>query len=157
MPAGKLVLSLGNYAYDWQKGASTAESKTFQGAIVTAQESQDPDGSGYIRTDARSLNPHYSYYDDASKPHQVWMLDAVTAYNEWRYAQGKKPLGVGLWYLGSEDPGLWSFFGRHRLFAPMHSQPLEAIHYGFEIDFEGEGEILSVLSTPRDGRRWRTL
>jgi cellulose synthase/poly-beta-1,6-N-acetylglucosamine synthase-like glycosyltransferase/peptidoglycan/xylan/chitin deacetylase (PgdA/CDA1 family)/spore germination protein YaaH len=158
VPPSKLVLSLGNYAYDWQKGR-TAESQTFQEAIVTAREAQEAAGdspddpSGKIDTDAASLNPKFTYYDDAGQPHQVWMLDAVTAFNEWRYARQKQPLGVGLWYLGAEDPSLWSFFGRGHLLAAPNPEPLSRIQYGFQVDFEGEGEILSVRGIPQEGRR----
>src|SRR2546428_7974523 len=81
------------------------------------------------------------------------MLDAVTAFNQWRYAQNKRPLGVGLWYLGSEDPSLWTFFGRSHLLAPPGPQSLAQVRYGFEIDFEGEGELLQVVATPQDGSR----
>src|SRR6266851_2432575 len=84
VPPQKLVLSLGNYAYDWQKGVKHAQSQTFQEAIVNAQEARrsvaesrdTADTSGSIHTDPTSLNPYYTYYDDPGKPHQVWMLDA---------------------------------------------------------------------------------
>ena len=108
VPPQKLVLSLGNYAYDWQEGASNAQSQTFQEAIVTARESRDPsDGSGNIQTDPASLNPHYSYYDDANHPHQVWMLDAVTAYNQLRASERLGVQGTALWRLGHSDTSIW--------------------------------------------------
>jgi cellulose synthase/poly-beta-1,6-N-acetylglucosamine synthase-like glycosyltransferase/peptidoglycan/xylan/chitin deacetylase (PgdA/CDA1 family)/spore germination protein YaaH len=154
VPASKLVLAIGNYAYDWENGRPGAESDTFQGAVLTAKESFNAgDGSGIVRLDPASRNPYFRYYDDDAKPHQVWMLDAVTAYNEWRYARRKAPLGIGLWYLGSEDPSLWSFFGRGHLLTPPPATALSRVRYGFEIDFEGEGEILQVVGTPQEGER----
>lgn len=160
-PADKLVLGLGNYAYDWQKGHTAAESLTYQAAIVQAKESQDPDNPRIARVeiDRDSLNPMYRYIDDNDAEHVVWMLDATATYNQLRVARPHKPAGVALWYMGAEDPGVWDIIG-----APFIDRDrgdrideglLNRIHYGrsSEVDFEGEGELLQIAAQPSDGSR----
>jgi cellulose synthase/poly-beta-1,6-N-acetylglucosamine synthase-like glycosyltransferase/peptidoglycan/xylan/chitin deacetylase (PgdA/CDA1 family) len=57
-----------------------------------------------------------------------------------------------LWRLGSEDPGVWSLFGRsHPTLPPANA--IEAIPNGTDVDIEGRGEILKVGATPAAGQR----
>src|SRR6266699_6428774 len=63
---------------------------------------------GIVEFDSRSLNPHYSYYDEHDHVHQVWMLDGATAYNELRAAERAGVRGTALWRMGTEDPSVWS-------------------------------------------------
>ena len=93
-----------------------------------------------IELDPQSLNPHFDYSNDDGTQHQVWFLDAVTAFNQIRAADVFHPAGYALWRLGSEDPSIWSVFGRnYNAAAPA---ALENIAPGNDIDFQGEGEIL---------------
>jgi cellulose synthase/poly-beta-1,6-N-acetylglucosamine synthase-like glycosyltransferase/peptidoglycan/xylan/chitin deacetylase (PgdA/CDA1 family)/spore germination protein YaaH len=149
VPASKTVLAIGNYAYNWERGRAGAQTLTFGEAVATAHESQDG-GDGVIRTDEDSGNPCFTYEDEGRR-HDVWLLDAVTAYNFQRYAASRGVDGRALWYVGSEDPTLWSFFGRGR--HASESTALETVKYGFEIDFEGEGEILDIAARPQVGSR----
>ena len=83
VPAQKIIAAVGNYAYDWseapKKKPEPAESLTIQEALVRAAESETQ-----VEFDSASLNPHYSYNDQHEHVHQVWMLDALTAYNQLR-------------------------------------------------------------------------
>ncbi len=106
VPADKMIVAIGNYAYDWEKG-HVAEEMTFEEAVLTAKESE-----GNIRLDPASLNPTFEYADDDDHIHQVWMLDAVTAFNQLATIRSIGPRGVALWRLGSEDPALWQVFGQ---------------------------------------------
>src|ERR1044072_7180621 len=60
--------------------------------------------------------------------------------------------GFALGRRGSEDPSLWKVFGAS---AQTASDPgvLRDIRYGYDIDFEGTGEILQVTAEPKDGLR----
>ena len=86
VPAQKIVVGIANYAYDWtetsKKEEQHAEEFSIQEALLHAHESETD-----VEFDSASLNPHYSYYDEQNHTHQVWMLDAVTAYNELRAPQ----------------------------------------------------------------------
>ena len=56
------------------------------------------------RFDVDSLNPTFAYRDDAEGVrHEVWFLDAVTAFNQISVAMSRRPAGLALWRLGTED------------------------------------------------------
>src|SRR6516165_4286208 len=113
VPAQKIVVGIGNYAYDWievKKGETPhGEDISIQEALLHAYESETE-----IEFDSASLNPHYSYDDDQNRAHQVWMLDAVTAYNELRASERLGVQGTALWRLGSADTSLWPIWDATR-------------------------------------------
>ncbi len=55
--------------------------------------------------------------------------------------------------MGSEDPSIWSVFQGSARLDKDKAKSLEALHYGFDIDYEGQGEVLKVTATPKDGKR----
>ena len=154
IPREKLVVGLGNYAYDWMEGRDWAEPMTYQTALVTAADfRQREKPEDIVDFDAEALNPTFSYVDDAGKAHEVWFLDAVTAANQWMVAQNYGVRGVGIWVLGSTDPSIWKFVGRDKLKHPPITGQLEEVEYPYEVDFIGEGEISHVQSLPTKGSR----
>jgi poly-beta-1,6 N-acetyl-D-glucosamine synthase len=158
IPPSKLVVGLGNYAYDWPLDGGPAEELTYQSALVRARDYRpDEPPSKVVDFDPDALNTTFEYADDAGREHEVWMLDAVSAYNQWKLAVGARIRGAALWVLGSEDPSLWLFLDRHRLRKPPSPKGLEKVCFPYEIEFEGEGEILSVHSLPQEGRRRITV
>ncbi len=61
---------------------------------------------------AASNNPHFSYREEDGTKHDVWFLDAATAYNEIHAADIYQPAGYALWRLGTEDPSVWNVMQR---------------------------------------------
>jgi cellulose synthase/poly-beta-1,6-N-acetylglucosamine synthase-like glycosyltransferase/peptidoglycan/xylan/chitin deacetylase (PgdA/CDA1 family)/spore germination protein YaaH len=150
IPANKMIVALGNYAYDWQSGHDAVE-QTFDEALLTARES-----SSTITTDPLSLNPSYTYSDDTNNTHTVWMQDAATAFDEYQTLGAFHPHGVALWRLGSEDLGVWNFFGNSfdRTYNAISlASSLQSVRYGYNIDYENSGEILQLTSLPQLGMR----
>lgn len=141
----KTIVALGNYGYDWSDQDHEAREVTFQEALITAHES---DASPTFDSAAR--NPYFEYTEDNQSEHKVWFLDAATAYNQIRAASGYKPAGFGIWRLGSEDPSVWSILGTTQNGSP---DVLRSINYGYQVDFEGNGELLKVMSRPQKGSR----
>lgn len=141
----KTIVAIGNYAYDWA-GTGPAADMTFQASMLASKESEAP-----ITFDRQTLNPHYEYKEDDGSVHQVWFLDAVTAQNQIRAADVFRPKGYALWRLGSEDPSIWSLFGR-QYDAPI-PDTLNTIVPGSDIDIEGDGEILNIAAEPSSGAR----
>jgi len=75
----------------------------------------------------------------------------VTAFNQIHAADAYQPAGYALWHLGAEDPSIFALFGRrYNLPAP---QSLTTIPTGDDIDFDGDGEVLRVESSPSTGLR----
>jgi peptidoglycan-N-acetylglucosamine deacetylase len=140
----KTIIALGNYGYNWNNADNNVDEITFQEALITARESD-----ATPTFDPASRNPYFEYDEEDNSHHKVWFLDAVTAYNQIRSASGYKPAGFGIWRLGSEDPSVWSILGT------QNSSPdaLRTINYGYEVDFEGNGELLKVMSRPQKGSR----
>jgi cellulose synthase/poly-beta-1,6-N-acetylglucosamine synthase-like glycosyltransferase/peptidoglycan/xylan/chitin deacetylase (PgdA/CDA1 family) len=143
----KTIIALGNYGYDWTDGEKEVDEVTCQKALLTAKESD-----AKVLFDPDSRTPYFEYDEEDESHHRVWFLDAVTAYNQMRAASGYKPAGYAVWRLGSEDPSIWSILGA----SPVNSPDvLRRIVYGYDVDFEGTGELLKVTSRPQDG--WRNL
>jgi peptidoglycan-N-acetylglucosamine deacetylase len=144
LDASKTIIALGNYGYNWSDADNSVDEVTFQEALITAHES-----SAEPAFDSTSRNPYFEYDEEDESHHKVWFLDAVTAYNEMRAASGFKPAGFGIWRLGSEDPSIWSILGTDN----ASPDALRTINYGYQVDFEGNGEILKVISRPQKGAR----
>ena len=140
----RTIIGLGNYGYDWSEGHGDAIS--FQDAVVAARDSQ-----ARIVFDDATNNPHFSYLEDDNSKHQVWFLDAVTAFNQIHAADPYQPAGYALWKLGSEDPSVWSVLGQH--YGTPAPTRLRNIPSSPDVDFEGQGEILQVVAHPASGTR----
>jgi cellulose synthase/poly-beta-1,6-N-acetylglucosamine synthase-like glycosyltransferase/peptidoglycan/xylan/chitin deacetylase (PgdA/CDA1 family) len=141
----KTIIALGSYGYDWTEGKN-ADEVSFQEAVIHAKESE-----AKIEFDPVTRNPHYDYYESDESHHIVWFLDGVTAFNQMRAASGYQPAGFALWRLGSEDPSIWSVFGTDSPNPPAEN--LKRMSYGYEVDFEGTGELLKVEASPHEGER----
>jgi len=154
IPREKLVLGLANYAYDWQEGREWADPLTYQGALVLASRyhpGETPDK--IVDFDPEALNPTFFYVDDDGVEHEVWLLDAITAANEWMVAQPYGPRGVAVWVLGSTDPSIFNFIRRDRLTFKPDRVKLRRIEYPYDVEFVGDGEIARVAAQPTTGER----
>jgi peptidoglycan-N-acetylglucosamine deacetylase len=151
VPAQKIIAAVGNYAYDWseapKKKPEPAESLTIQEALVRASESETD-----VEFDATSLNPHFSYNDQHEHVHQVWMLDALTAYNELRANERMGVQGTALWRLGSADTSMWPIWDATRPTDAIRDK-ITAIPAGPDLIFEGDGDVWHFIDTPKPGRR----
>jgi cellulose synthase/poly-beta-1,6-N-acetylglucosamine synthase-like glycosyltransferase/peptidoglycan/xylan/chitin deacetylase (PgdA/CDA1 family)/spore germination protein YaaH len=141
----KTIVALGNYGYDWNDANNNVAEVTFQEALINARDSETAPSF-----DPATRNPYFEYDEDDGSHHKVWFLDAATAYNQIRAASGYKPAGFGVWRLGSEDPSVWSILGTTDNNSP---DVLRTINYGYQVDFEGNGELLKVVSRPQKGAR----
>ena len=141
----KTIVALGSYGYDWTEGQN-ADEVSFQEALIHALESE-----AKIEFDPITRNPHYDFYESDGSHHIVWFLDGVTAFNQMRAASGYQLAGFALWRLGSEDPSIWNVFGTDD--PSPAAEKLKRMSYGYEVDFEGTGEILRVQASPHEGER----
>jgi len=151
VPPQKIIVGIANYAYDWplapEKNHEAAAEYSIQEALLHVEES-DTD----VEFDSNSLNPHYSYYDEHNHMHQVWMLDAVTAYNELRASERLGVQGTALWRLGSSDTSMWPIWDA------IHAddaarQKLADLPPGPDLILEGDGDIWHFTDTPKHGKR----
>jgi cellulose synthase/poly-beta-1,6-N-acetylglucosamine synthase-like glycosyltransferase/peptidoglycan/xylan/chitin deacetylase (PgdA/CDA1 family)/spore germination protein YaaH len=167
----KVICSLGSYGYDWWTTLPAADTASKHGVKkkpipekvlgqqpLSTQEAwqQAADSESQIDLDDDSLNAHFAYDDvDAHVRHQVWFLDAVTILNQMR---GARTLGIqtfALWKLGSEDNSMWKIWDHYLQVDPV--KELAQVEPGYDVDTEGEGDILRVTRKPQNGRRIVTM
>src|SRR5262252_4441227 len=154
VPSQKIVVGIGNWAYDWtepkkgeKKSEAHGEEFSVQEALLHAYESETD-----VEFDSTTLNPHYSYDDEQSRTHQVWILDAVTAYNQLRASERLGVQGTALWRLGSSDSSLWPIWDATRPDDTIRAK-LTDISPGPDLILEGNGDIWHIIDTPKQGRR----
>jgi cellulose synthase/poly-beta-1,6-N-acetylglucosamine synthase-like glycosyltransferase/peptidoglycan/xylan/chitin deacetylase (PgdA/CDA1 family) len=151
VPAQKIVVGIANYAYDWstalKKEYEPAAEFSIQEALLHVEESETD-----VEFDGASLNPHYSYYDEHNHVHQVWMLDAVTAYNELRASDKLGVQGTALWRLGSADTSIWPIWDATRP-DDAARRKLTDLPPGPDLILEGDGDIWHITDTPKHGKR----
>jgi cellulose synthase/poly-beta-1,6-N-acetylglucosamine synthase-like glycosyltransferase/peptidoglycan/xylan/chitin deacetylase (PgdA/CDA1 family)/spore germination protein YaaH len=148
------IICIGGYGYDWREGGET-KALTFQEALLEARDSE-----ANVVFDQETRNPFFRFEEEDGSEHTVWFLDGVTAFNQMRASRAYNVAGFALWRMGSEDPSLWSVFGNQWTQPPFdapfgHADPagLKRIVYGYDVDFEGVGEILQVEASPKEGLR----
>src|SRR4029079_3012189 len=134
-----------NYAYDWHDG--TGDPESVEEAWVDAADSETRP-----TFDRVSGNSTFAYDDEDGHRHTVWLLDAASAFNELTVLDRAGLPEVALWKLGSEDPGLWSIFGRS-VAVPRSVTGLEHLAQNTNVDIESEGEILRITALPTAGER----
>jgi peptidoglycan-N-acetylglucosamine deacetylase len=148
VPPQKIIVGIANYAYDWPLNSKEGAAEfSIQEALLHVEES-DAD----VEFDSDSLNPHYSYYDEHNHMHQVWMLDAVTAYNELRASERLGVQGTALWRLGSSDTSLWPIWDATHADEAAR-QKLTDLPPGPDLILEGAGDIWHITDTPKHGKR----
>ena len=152
VPAQKIVVGIANYAYDWTETTSKkqpqhAEEFSVQEALLHAYESEVE-----MEFDPASLNPHYSYSDEQNHTHQVWLLDAVTAYNELRASERLGVQGTALWRMGSSDTSMWPIWDATRPTDDLRAK-LTELPPGPDLILEGDGDIWHIADVPKQGRR----
>ncbi|WP_189089616.1 glycosyltransferase [Deinococcus ruber] len=165
IPVSEVVLDVGNYGYDWRSGhTGGAADLSFQDAITLAssQQSSTAGGTGKledtVQLDPLSLNPTFSYQDAQHQAHTVWYLDAVSTFDSVQAARRLGVVKVALWRMGTEDPRVWQVLSTHALSnrdglnAALAAQ-LRPLPYGYDLSYQGKGELLRVVSEPHDGLR----
>jgi cellulose synthase/poly-beta-1,6-N-acetylglucosamine synthase-like glycosyltransferase/peptidoglycan/xylan/chitin deacetylase (PgdA/CDA1 family)/spore germination protein YaaH len=150
VPAQKIIVGIANYTYDWAetgKNKWLATEPSVQEALLHAYESETD-----VEFDDASLNPHYSYEDDQNRVHQVWMLDAITAYNQLRASERMGVQGTALWRLGSSDSSLWPIWDASRPDNAIREKLVD-IPPGPDLILEGDGDVWHFEDTPKHGHR----
>ena len=155
IPRNKLVIGIGNYSLDWTEGNDWADPLSYQQALAIAKENNpNTEVDKIVDFDEEAMNPTFTYEDEDGKEHEVWMLDAVTAANQWMLAQRYGIRGAAVWVLGSTDPSIWNFIGRGILNRKPNPEQLRKLSFPLgQPEFVGEGEILHVDASPKDGAR----
>jgi spore germination protein YaaH len=100
VPAGRLMLGLPCYGYDWAGGVGRPVSWT-----EAQRLSQIP--GAVRRWDDASATTHLTYTDAGGVAHDVWFEDARSLSAKLELARQGGVDGVFLWLYGPEDPSVW--------------------------------------------------
>jgi peptidoglycan/xylan/chitin deacetylase (PgdA/CDA1 family)/spore germination protein YaaH/GT2 family glycosyltransferase len=142
----KAIVGIGNYAYDWSRpGTDGGATK-----VLGVEDAWQRAAANGVRPifDPRLGNSHFAYVEGGVR-HEVWTLDAISAWNQLQAAQGLSVAGIALWRLGSEDPGFWAALG-----APAGTAPdLAALPTDGAVRLVGQGEVLRLARPAEPGRR----
>ena len=154
VPADKALLVLGAYGYDWNDAGrgSSGDAVTFQDVMQQAHDHSAP-----VQFDSAALNPYIAWTDADSTDHVVWFLDGVTAWNQIAAGQRLGVRGQALWRLGAEDPSLWNALAVSTGSPEAVATALDRIPPGYDVVFQGTGELLRIRAKPADGTRTITF
>ena len=146
-----MILALACYGYDWPD-KDVGKNVTYQQAIANANRY-----GGKIKYDPVSANLNYNYTDESGLHHQVFFTDAATNFNLIRKADDWDVAGIAIWRMGAEDPRLWTFISKDLSIDSVRKSGIDIkklTHIGLNdrIDYSGEGEVLDLVSVPKEGK-----
>ena len=144
----KAIVAVGNYAYDWTAKAPGLPGSTVSQSVEEAWLSAHDSGAK-IRFDVASGNATFDY-EEAGRTHHVWILDAVSAWNQLRATDAAGVYGVAVWRLGTEDPDIWAALEAFQTGKVPDLTKLESMG---NVAIEGSGELIRIEHTPTGGTR----
>ncbi|QQL49490.1 glycosyltransferase [Mucilaginibacter ginkgonis] len=150
VPSNKVILTVAGGGYDWPQ-SSVGKSIGYQQAVSTAKENNKT-----VVYDPSSANLHFGYTDKDGLDHNIYFTDAATNFNVIRMADDWATGGVALWRLGAEDPRLWTFFQKNLSTDSLRKtgvdiKRLETVGLNNRIDYDGDGEVLDLITRPKTG------
>ena len=150
IPNNKIVLAMAAYGYDWS-GKDDCESISFNQLMATAL-----DAGAKVHFDDNTYNIDMAYQDEnTGLLHRIYSTDAATMFNTMRFGAEYHLAGYSVWRLGTEDNRLWNFYGKDMSWESVSSFKLQKMMQlpGTEdVNYVGDGEVLSVASEPHPGK-----
>lgn len=99
MPAGRILMGIPNYGYDWTlpfAQGTAARSLTNMEAVTLAGQA----GAG-IQFDQAAQSPFFRYYDRDGRQHEVWFEDARSLRAKYALVNEYGLAGVSFWNLNN--------------------------------------------------------
>ena len=101
IPAGKIILGVPLYGYDWSGGHGTPVS-WLQAFHLSGRYGVQP------HFDAASQSPWFAYTDAAGRRHVVWFENGPSTQAKFQAAEDAGIGGVYVWIYGLEDTSIWA-------------------------------------------------
>ena len=99
MPAGKILMGVPNYGYNWTlpfTQGSAAQALTNLGAVNLASQVR-----AAIQYDETAQAPFFRYYDSGGREHEVWFEDVRSLRAKYRLVREYGLAGLSFWNLNS--------------------------------------------------------
>ena len=99
IPAGKILMGVPNYGYNWTLPfvqGTAARPLTNIGAVTLAGQV-----GAAIQFDQTAQSPFFHYYDSAGRQHEVWFEDARSLQAKYRLVKEYGLAGVSFWNLNN--------------------------------------------------------
>lgn len=105
IPRQKVFMGIPNYGYNWTLpyASGTAAKSISNTAAVDLAISE----KATIQYDSTAQSPHFTYYDDAGKKHEVWFEDARSIFAKLKLAKEFNVGGLSYWTIGRYFPQNW--------------------------------------------------
>ena len=150
VPSEKFVLCMAGYGYNWKAGSEGADI-SYDGFISLANEYKTP-----VKFSEDHSDLYIEYNDEKNNPCEAHCNDAAGIYNAIRTSEDYNTAGVALWYLGCEDSRIWNFYTKRLSLDSLAKNPfdyhqLDNIKSMYSVNFDGNGEILEVITEPEPG------
>lgn len=148
--SSKFVVCCGAYGYGWKPG-ELAEDLTYEEFISLANENNVP-----VYYNSENSDLYFTYIDENNRQCEAHCNDATNIFNTMRTAADYGTAGVAIWYLGCEDSRMWNFFNRDLSVEGLKKKPFDfkqllQIKSNYSIDYDGQGELMEVISKPENG------
>jgi len=102
-PAGKIVLGLPAYGYDWNTKTNAGSSINWKDipALLASTGAK-------AQWDAATNSAYFNYTASDGTPHQVWYENTQGIQLKAHFAKSMGLAGVSMWALGEEDSSFWT-------------------------------------------------
>ncbi|MFD3445671.1 glycosyl hydrolase family 18 protein [Microbacteriaceae bacterium 4G12] len=106
IPPSKIMMGQNLYGFDWtlpyKPGNPPAKAVSSVAAVNLAGKYNVP-----IRYDYTSQAPHFNYYDEQGRQHEVWFEDARSVQNKFNLIKEQGIRGISYWKIGLPFPQNW--------------------------------------------------
>ena len=117
MPAGKILMGIPNYGYDWIVGSSAAATVVSNvGANNIAAQN-----NAQIFFDETAKAPYFNYRDSAGRRHEVWFEDARSIQAKLDLVREFGLAGVSFWHIGTYFAQAWEVLNANFLVNKVRS------------------------------------
>lgn len=103
----KIWLGIPNYGYNWTLPYVSGESRAKAISNLTAVNLASKYGVP-ILFDEKSASPHFNYFDESGREHEVWFEDARSILAKLDLLEEFSLTGIGIWNIMNSFPALYT-------------------------------------------------
>ncbi|MDQ2092987.1 glycosyltransferase [Rhodalgimonas zhirmunskyi] len=144
----RLTLALGSFAVEWTTQEPLPRVLPYAQAV-----SQVSKAGSELHFSPQTGNTFATYHDKSRRNHKLWLLDAAAFHNQRQKLFALGARNIGVWSLGTEDPGIWDVLNDKTRDPENLASRLSEMRFPDFVSYRGQGPFLRVVSRPRYGQR----